>query len=65
MPTYLTGYKETIYRDTEGYLTFGIGHRITTTDPEHGKPIGYQVTPTRIQEERSMPAVKIDNLVGA
>uniref|UniRef100_A0AAU8BWC5 Phage-type lysozyme 2 n=1 Tax=Mercenaria mercenaria TaxID=6596 RepID=A0AAU8BWC5_MERMC len=42
------GYKDHIYRDSEGYLTFGIGHLITHSDPEYGKPAGTQVSTSRI-----------------
>ena len=41
------GYCEKIYRDSEGYLTFGIGHLIKSTDPENGSPCGTSVTAAR------------------
>lgn len=41
------GYCEKIYKDSEGYLTFGIGHRIKFMDPEDGSPCGTSVTATR------------------
>ena len=28
------GYSDVIYRDSEGYLTFGYGHKTENTDPE-------------------------------
>ena len=34
------GVSYTVYNDSRGFLTFGIGHKITENDPEHGKPIG-------------------------
>ncbi|XP_060603996.1 probable T4-type lysozyme 1 [Ruditapes philippinarum] len=42
------GYKTVIYRDSKGYLTFGIGHLITHNDPEYGKPAGTHVSTSRI-----------------
>lgn len=44
-----------IYKDHLGYPTFGIGHLITLTDPEYGKPIG-----TPVSEERVIEAFNID-----
>ena len=38
-----------VYRDSRGLLTFGIGHLITSSDPEYGKPVGYPVDATRIR----------------
>jgi lysozyme len=37
-----------IYPDHLGYLTFGVGHRITEDDEEYGLPIGTLVTRTRV-----------------
>ena len=42
------GYCEQIYRDSEGYLTFGIGHLITSSDPEYGEPCGTAVSESRV-----------------
>merc|ERR1712154_685102 len=42
------GYCENIYRDSEGYLTFGIGHLITSSAPEYGEPCGTAVSETRV-----------------
>ena len=39
-----------IYADHLGYPTFGIGHLITSSDPEYGQPLGTPVSPTRVQE---------------
>ena len=36
-----------IYKDSLGYPTFGIGHLITPSDPEYGKPVGTPVSPER------------------
>ena len=36
-----------IYNDHLGYPTFGVGHLIKESDPEHGRPVG-----TPIDEER-------------
>ena len=38
-----------VYRDSRGLLTFGIGHLITSSDPEYGKPVGHPVDATRIR----------------
>ena len=42
------GYCEKIYKDSVGKLTFGIGHLIKTSDPEHGQACGTIVTPERV-----------------
>jgi len=39
-----------IYRDSEGYPTFGVGHLITPNDPEYGKPIGTPVSRERVEQ---------------
>lgn len=44
------GYRLAIYRDTKGNPTVGIGHLIKPGDPEHGKPVGYEITRERVQE---------------
>ena len=44
------GYKQEIYADPLGHLTFGVGHLITENDEEHGKEIGTPVTKERIEE---------------
>ena len=38
------GVKYEIYNDHLGYPTFGIGHLVRDTDPEHGKEIGTPVS---------------------
>ena len=42
------GHCENIYKDSEGYLTFGIGHKIVTSDPEYGQACGTPVDPARV-----------------
>lgn len=42
------GVKYEIYKDSLGYLTFGIGHLITRTDPEYGMPVGTPVSEDRV-----------------
>ena len=44
------GIKYEIYKDHLGYPTFGIGHLILESDPEHGKPIGTKVSSERVIE---------------
>ena len=44
------GVKYEIYKDHLGYPTFGIGHLITETDPEHGKPDGTKISEDRVNE---------------
>lgn len=39
-----------IYKDHLGYPTFGIGHLILESDPEHGQPIGTPVSKERTNE---------------
>eukprot|EP00286_Rhodomonas_abbreviata_P029682 CAMPEP_0181315810 /NCGR_PEP_ID=MMETSP1101-20121128/15569_1 /TAXON_ID=46948 /ORGANISM="Rhodomonas abbreviata, Strain Caron Lab Isolate" /LENGTH=146 /DNA_ID=CAMNT_0023423033 /DNA_START=146 /DNA_END=586 /DNA_ORIENTATION=- len=43
------GYSPVVYKDTEGNLTFGIGHLITEQDPEHGLHVGAPVERERIE----------------
>ncbi len=38
-----------VYLDHLGYPTFGIGHLVTEADPEHGKPVGTEVSEDRVQ----------------
>jgi lysozyme len=54
------GVRYEIYQDHLGYLTFGVGHLITDSDPESGKSIG-----TRVSEERVIDALKqdVDNAI--
>lgn len=42
------GRVEEIYEDSEGYLTFGIGHLVKKDDPEFGWPEGTPVSPERV-----------------
>ena len=39
-----------IYLDHLGYPTFGIGHLVLDTDPEHGQPVGTAVSNDRVIE---------------
>ena len=39
-----------IYLDHLGYPTFGIGHLVTESDPEHGLEVGTAVTSDRVAE---------------
>lgn len=39
-----------IYRDHLGYLTFGVGHLITKSDPEYGFPVGTTISEERVAE---------------
>ena len=44
------GVKYEIYNDHLGYPTFGIGHLVRDTDPEHGQEIGTSVSEDRVIE---------------
>ena len=39
-----------IYLDHKGYSTAGIGHLLTTMDPEYSFPVGTEVSPERVNE---------------
>jgi len=39
-----------VYHDHLGYPTFGVGHLITESDPEHGCPVGTPVSEERVAE---------------
>ena len=39
-----------IYNDHLGYATFGIGHLVLETDPEHGQTVGTPVSEERVNE---------------
>lgn len=39
-----------IYNDHLGYATFGIGHLVLETDPEHGQAVGTPVNEERVDE---------------
>ena len=49
------GVKYEIYNDHLGYATFGIGHLVRDSDPEHGQEIG-----TAVSEERVIAAFDED-----
>jgi lysozyme len=44
------GCKFKIYLDHLGLATFGIGHLIREHDPEHGKPVGTEVSDERVRQ---------------
>ena len=44
------GVKYEIYLDHLGLPTFGIGHLVLDTDPEHGEPVGTAVSEDRVNE---------------
>lgn len=39
-----------IYLDHLGYPTFGVGHLVLDSDPEHGEPVGTPVSEERVKE---------------
>lgn len=39
-----------IYEDHLGYATFGVGHLVLESDPEHGQPVGTPVSEDRVRE---------------
>jgi len=39
-----------IYNDHLGYATFGVGHLVLESDPEHGQPVGTPVSEQRVKE---------------
>ena len=39
-----------IYKDSLGYLTFGVGHLVKEDDPEFGEPEGTPVSQERVDE---------------
>lgn len=44
------GYKEEIYLCSAGLPTFGVGHLILESDPEHSWPVGTPVEKSRVEE---------------
>ena len=44
------GVKYEIYNDHLGYATFGVGHLVVETDPEHGQPVGTPITEERVAD---------------
>jgi len=49
------GYVREIYLCSEGFPTFGIGHLVVETDPEHTWPVG-----TPVEDERILNAFESD-----
>ena len=51
-----------IYNDHLGYPTFGIGHLVLESDPEHGEPVGTPVSKERVIEcfEKDIDSVFYD-----
>ena len=39
-----------IYEDHLGYATFGVGHLVLESDPEHGEPVGTLISEERVRE---------------
>ena len=39
-----------VYEDHLGYATFGVGHLVLESDPEHGEPVGTPVSEERVRE---------------
>ena len=39
-----------IYKDHLGYPTFGVGHLVLESDPEHGQDVGTPVSEERVRE---------------
>ena len=60
------GCKYEIYKDHLGYLTFGIGHLVKESDPEHGQEEGTAVSEERVakafQEDIDQVLADCDNL---
>tara|TARA_Y100000114_G_scaffold24979_1_gene20719 strand:+ start:1008 stop:1448 length:441 start_codon:yes stop_codon:yes gene_type:complete len=44
------GCKYEIYLDHLGLPTFGIGHLVIDKDPEHGQPVGTEISEERVSE---------------
>ena len=38
------------YKDLLGYPTFGVGHLVLESDPEHGQEVGTEVSEERVKE---------------
>lgn len=47
-----------IYKDSLGYLTFGVGHLVKDDDPEHGQPEGTPVSQERVDDVYAVDFVK-------
>ena len=39
-----------VYKDHLGYPTFGVGHLVLESDPEHGQEVGTEVSEERVKE---------------
>ena len=44
------GVEYEIYLDHLGYPTFGVGHLVLETDPEHGQEVGTAISEDRVKE---------------
>ena len=44
------GVEYEIYLDHLGYPTFGVGHLVLETDPEHGQEVGTPISEDRVKE---------------
>ena len=44
------GVEYKVYLDHLGYPTFGVGHLIKETDPEHGSDVGTRVSDQRVEQ---------------
>jgi lysozyme len=44
------GVKYEVYNDHLGYATFGVGHLVLESDPEHGAEVGTPVSESRVVE---------------
>ena len=44
------GVKYEIYNDHLGYATFGVGHLVLESDPEHGSELGTPISESRVVE---------------
>lgn len=47
-----------IYKDSLGYLTFGVGHLVKDDDPEYGQPEGTPVSQERVDDVYAIDFVK-------
>ena len=53
------GIKHDIYLDHLGYPTFGIGHLITSDDPESGQEVGSAVSDERVRQAFEADVVSV------
>ena len=53
------GIKHDIYLDHLGYPTFGIGHLITSDDPESGQEVGTAVSDERVRQAFETDVVSV------